>query len=195
MKNKPATPTSALPNGCHDPPSAVLTKPRLAPKPAISSGFPCARVDSNHHGEISPQGPQPRTRRADPSAGVQIVQIAGFRGRTGRIWSGKCCHDVATRPRRAEEQRSCFVLNRLDLARTERALPHPPNSGELDARAPDGRPGDPRFKSCLPDREKACKTEDSGGPMRAVQRRPCSVRVLFLRNGRRDRGHGQRGAK
>jgi hypothetical protein len=31
--------------------------------PASSSGEnSCARVDSNHHGPLSPQGPQPRTR-------------------------------------------------------------------------------------------------------------------------------------
>jgi hypothetical protein len=32
-------------------------------------------VDSNHHGEISPQGPQPYSEDVDASAGVQIVHI------------------------------------------------------------------------------------------------------------------------
>src|SRR4051794_486539 len=57
-------------------------------KPRCAGLFACARVDSNHHGEISPQGPQPRTRAKDASAGVQIVQIARIRGRSGRIWTG-----------------------------------------------------------------------------------------------------------
>jgi len=66
---------------------------RQAPESAPSS---CARVDSNHHGEISPQGPQPRTRPQDASERVRIVHFAGARGHVGRIWRGGCCHDVAT---------------------------------------------------------------------------------------------------
>src|SRR5580700_6528090 len=56
----------------------------------------CARVDSNHHGENSPQGPQPDPGGADGSDGVQIVHFAGV-ARTR--WTGlegwmlsRCCH-------------------------------------------------------------------------------------------------------
>src|SRR5208282_4272546 len=56
----------------------------------------CARVDSNHHGEISPQGPQPDTGGVDASAGVQIGQIARFSGRIGRVWKGGCSQSVLT---------------------------------------------------------------------------------------------------
>jgi hypothetical protein len=64
--------------------------------PPISSYFQCARVDSNHHGEISPQGPQPRASSQDKSDGSQNVQIVRFFGRIGRIGRSDCCHDVAT---------------------------------------------------------------------------------------------------
>jgi hypothetical protein len=53
-------------------------------------------MDSNHHGEISPQGPQPHTPAPATSAGVRNVQIARVRGHIERIWSSECCHDVAT---------------------------------------------------------------------------------------------------
>jgi hypothetical protein len=67
-----------------------------APKPRPCRASRCARMDSNHHGEISPQGPQPCTHLPDLSAGVQNVQIVRFPGHIGRIWMGDCCHDVAT---------------------------------------------------------------------------------------------------
>ena len=81
-----------------------LRRPAFAPigatgpprEPTLSSHFRCARVDSNHHGEISPQGPQPRTRTQDASRSVQIVQVARLRGHIGRICSSERCHDVAT---------------------------------------------------------------------------------------------------
>jgi hypothetical protein len=56
----------------------------------------CARVDSNHYGEISPQGPQPDRGGVDGFRGVQIVQFARFSGPAGRIRQGGCCHGVAT---------------------------------------------------------------------------------------------------
>jgi hypothetical protein len=68
----------------------------------ISRHFACARVDSNHHGPLSPQSPQPRSRLQDGSAGVRIVRFARFRGRIGRIWRGEPCRDVATDRARAE---------------------------------------------------------------------------------------------
>jgi hypothetical protein len=76
---------------CQDPLSA-----------ARNSGSPettCARVDSNHHGALAPQGPQPRTRPPDAYRSVRIVQTARFCGRIGHIWSGESCHDVATAAR------------------------------------------------------------------------------------------------
>ena len=73
-------------------------------KAASCRHFQCARVDSNHHGEISPQGPQPRTGRTDASERLRIVQFAGFRGQIGRIWRRECCQDVAMGRRRSAWQ-------------------------------------------------------------------------------------------
>jgi hypothetical protein len=55
-----------------------------------------AQVDSNHHGEISPQGPQPDTGGVDGFGGVQIFHFAGFRGHIGRVWKGGCSQSVLT---------------------------------------------------------------------------------------------------
>jgi hypothetical protein len=44
-------------------------------KPRFTGLFACARVDSNHHGEISPKGPQPWARPSYASALVQTVRI------------------------------------------------------------------------------------------------------------------------
>jgi hypothetical protein len=64
----------------------MFTNALLAvPKTPISSAFPCARVDSNHHGENSPQGPQPHSRVPYASARVQIVSFVRDRGRIGHI--------------------------------------------------------------------------------------------------------------
>jgi hypothetical protein len=51
----------------------------------ISRASQCARVDSDHHGPYSPQGPQPYRRPEYASAGVQIVRFVGIPGRMGRI--------------------------------------------------------------------------------------------------------------
>jgi hypothetical protein len=56
----------------------------------------CARVDSNHHGENSPQGPQPDPPGVDGSAGVQIVHSASVSGRIGRIWRHDFCQAFVT---------------------------------------------------------------------------------------------------
>jgi hypothetical protein len=45
----------------------------------------CARVDSNHHGEQSPQGPQPHSPVPYASVRVQIVRFVRDRGRIGHI--------------------------------------------------------------------------------------------------------------
>jgi hypothetical protein len=66
--------------------------PRAAKSPAVRGFSLCAREDSNFHGPIGPQGPQPRTQCVDASTSVQIVHIARFRGRIGRAGQGGCCH-------------------------------------------------------------------------------------------------------
>ena len=86
-----------LPRRCHGPPAGTCAPPLKVANPPISREDPCARLDSNHHGENSPQGPQPRRRPPDAYRSVRIVQIGRLRGRIRRIWDGGCCHDVATR--------------------------------------------------------------------------------------------------
>jgi hypothetical protein len=73
-----------------------LTEIEKAP---LSRAFQCARMDSNHHGEISPQGPQPRPDASDASAGVHSKRFARVRVALGHIWRGVCSHDVLTAPR------------------------------------------------------------------------------------------------
>jgi hypothetical protein len=92
----------------------------------------CAREDSNLHGEHSPQGPQPDARGVDGSRGVQIVQIARFSGRVGRIWKGGCSQGVLRRPGVLPQ----IVLGSLTSKSTtvsghwRRA--HAPSRGDLD---------------------------------------------------------------
>ncbi|MGH2879455.1 MAG: helix-turn-helix transcriptional regulator [Solirubrobacteraceae bacterium] len=62
----------------------------------IYGAFPCARVDSNHHGPYGPQGPQPDTAGVDGSTSVQVVHFAWFSGRIGRAGRYGRCHGVAT---------------------------------------------------------------------------------------------------
>jgi hypothetical protein len=76
----------------------------------------CARVDSNHHGENSPQGPQPHTPVKSRSARVQIVRFVRDRGRIGHIGRNDLCQRCATpklcqvdpSPRRASQCRTRF---------------------------------------------------------------------------------------
>jgi hypothetical protein len=56
----------------------------------------CARVESNHHGENSPQGPQPWARGVDPSAGVQDRHSVGSCGRFGTIGRSDFCQRFVT---------------------------------------------------------------------------------------------------
>ena len=52
-------------------PSGEIPDPPRSIKKRPERGFPkCAREDSNLHGPISPQGPQPWTGRVDASTGV-----------------------------------------------------------------------------------------------------------------------------
>jgi hypothetical protein len=84
-----------LPRRCGSSPTGTRAATPWHEQP-IPSDKPCARVDSNHHGPLSPQGPQPRTRAQDASRSVRIVQTARFRGHIGRIWNSECCRVVAT---------------------------------------------------------------------------------------------------
>jgi hypothetical protein len=65
-------------------------------KQRFCRSFLCARVDSNHHGENSPQGPQPRTPAPDASARVQIVRSVRLFGHGGRIGRNHLCQRCAT---------------------------------------------------------------------------------------------------
>ena len=57
----------------------MFTNALLAvPKTPISSAFPCARVDSNHHGENSPQGPQP-CASTNSATSAELASIAPCR--------------------------------------------------------------------------------------------------------------------
>jgi hypothetical protein len=56
----------------------------------------CARADSNHHGEISPRGPQPPTGRNIGPLASKSSRLRAFPAHIGRIWRRECCHDVAT---------------------------------------------------------------------------------------------------
>jgi hypothetical protein len=82
---------------CSQIPDRLISPSRLGVKKAsLSRAFKCAREDSNLHGELSPQGPQPDPGGVDGFRGVQIVQFAQFSGPAGRIRKGGCCHGVAT---------------------------------------------------------------------------------------------------
>ena len=59
-------------------------------------GNECARVDSNHHGPLSPQGPQPWTPAPYASARVQIVRYVRVRGHIGRIGRNDICQRFVT---------------------------------------------------------------------------------------------------
>jgi hypothetical protein len=88
--------TARLPGSCcGSAPPPRLSSPRLwGDRRRVPAQ--CARMDSNHHGEISPQGPQPDRGGVDGFRGVQIVHFAKVSGRAGRIRQGGCCHGVAT---------------------------------------------------------------------------------------------------
>src|SRR5271157_3744427 len=57
-------------------PLSIATAPlRSTKKPRSAGLFRCARVDSNHHGEISPQGPQP-CASTNSATGAEEASIA-----------------------------------------------------------------------------------------------------------------------
>jgi hypothetical protein len=64
--------------------------------PAFAGIFLCAQVDSNHHGEISPQGPQPcaSTNSAMGAEGASIAR--GHRPRMAPAVDGACIRPRAT---------------------------------------------------------------------------------------------------
>jgi hypothetical protein len=62
----------------------------------VCSAYQCARVDSNHHGEISPQGPQPYSRVPHASARVQIVRFVRICGHIGGIGRTDLCQRCVT---------------------------------------------------------------------------------------------------
>jgi hypothetical protein len=73
-------------------------------------------MDSNHHGEISPQGPQPRPDASDASAGVHSKRFACVRVAVGHIWRGVCSHDVLTARHAARARSVVKALRGLALA-------------------------------------------------------------------------------
>jgi hypothetical protein len=72
----------------------VPSREGLSPAPLFPNR--CARMDSNHHGEISPQGPQPHSASVDTLTGVQIVHFVTIPRRTRRIRQHGCCQSVAS---------------------------------------------------------------------------------------------------
>jgi hypothetical protein len=89
----------------------------------------CARVDSNHHGENSPQGPQPDTGGVDRSGGVQIVQFVGVcwthrMGLEGWMFS-KCSHGPVATSAQLSGSRAIPAVDSLNSAQAssgERSL-------------------------------------------------------------------------
>jgi len=72
-------------------PTPRRNRPGYKKSPAMRGFFQCAREDSNLHGPISPQGPQPESTRVDGFSGVRGPQIGGFSARVGRAGRGGCC--------------------------------------------------------------------------------------------------------
>jgi hypothetical protein len=90
---------------------AELDLPHRRPETGLSKttsfSEECARVDSNHHGEISPQGPQPDPPIPCVFAGVCIAHFAGFRGRVGRVGRPGFCQRFVMVPAVSEAKDGC----------------------------------------------------------------------------------------
>ena len=103
--------TQLLSLRCHGPPVGTRAPPRVRANPAISREKSCARVDSNHHGEISPQGPQP-CASTNSATGAGAPSIAPARLLPRPAGGSRCI-----RPRPAIQYEHMFVVGRNPSSR------------------------------------------------------------------------------
>ena len=164
------------PEICHKMCQAQLALDHAHPQTALEQPicwrFPCARVRPSgldHHGEISPQCPQPYSPVPYTSARVHIVRFVRVCGSVGRIGRSGFCQSFVTDSRTRRAPR-CVRMSRVSrVGRRPGSSPHRRHRPQVyedslervraeppaGARAPVWGPGGRRFKSCLPDDQKA----------------------------------------
>src|SRR5258708_37896251 len=113
-----------LPPRCHGPPSGSRAPPHSGTKPPISSRNSCARIDSNHHGEISPQGPQPHTSRADAFRASRSSNLRAFADASDVSGAARVATVLPRRGRRAA------LLEHFDFAPDAAGASEAPVGGE-----------------------------------------------------------------